>query len=458
MNQGRRGKTGEWISLVWMSLVLGYTVLFAAVPISQARLDAVIQQRIAVLLAGAAGLFYWLLALRRRGSGTKTGKWIWPMSFVLVYGLFQVVPLPLGLIRIVSPARAALADALPPVLPKPTWTPISVIPSTTLENVLLLAACAVIFLVIYSICSRLAARPFAASVPLMILAAGEGVLGVVQVSQQSIEGTVAVGTFAVRNHYSGFLEMILPLAVAYPLALLTRKNPRGRDMPLGAILLACAGFACAALILVGILDSVSRMGFLACILGLVVVALVGYGRGRTLRQNLTAIALVAAATVLAVVTLASSTLVTRFSKTDNIDRPAVWRDTTRLIAAYPVFGCGLGGFQSAFVKYKNSNPTLEQDYGHNDYLQYLSELGLIGFAAGLWAILLILAPLKQAWSQPYRPDVAWLAIGCAGSAAAIAFHSFADFNLYVPANMFLFAWILGMSAATKQLAREGGAY
>jgi hypothetical protein len=40
-----------------------------------------------------------------------------------------------------------------------------------------------------------------------------------------------------------------------------------------------------------------------------------------------------------------------------------------------------------------------------------------------------------------------LAIACAGSFTAILLHSFVDFNLYVPANSLLFAWIAGIGSA-----------
>jgi hypothetical protein len=37
-----------------------------------------------------------------------------------------------------------------------------------------------------------------------------------------------------------------------------------------------------------------------------------------------------------------------------------------------------------------------------------------------------------------------IALGCVGSIVAILLHSFADFNLYIPANALLFSAILGL--------------
>jgi O-antigen ligase len=58
--------------------------------------------------------------------------------------------------------------------------------------------------------------------------------------------------------------------------------------------------------------------------------------------------------ILAFVFLPTDQLIARFAdmaSTDDItadDRARVWSETLRLIAAYPVFGCGLGAYESGF--------------------------------------------------------------------------------------------------------------
>ena len=140
-------------------------------------------------------------------------------------------------------------------------------------------------------------------------------------------------------------------------------------------------------------------------------------------------------------------LVTRFGEIEEHgeDRSAVWHETLGLIGAYPIFGSGLGSYESAFLKFKTSSPALTQDYAHNDFLQYFAELGALGFALAVIPLSIVLARLR-AGIRHIRPDVRWLSLACAGSAVAIGLHSFVDFNLYVPANMFTLAWILGIAA------------
>jgi O-antigen ligase len=72
------------------------------------------------------------------------------------------------------------------------------------------------------------------------------------------------------------------------------------------------------------------------------------------------------------------------------------------------------------------------DSAHNDYLQYLAELGAPAFLVG---VLFMLGVFRQAirsgMNEPLS-DRRYVALACAGSFAAILLHSFVDFNLYIP--------------------------
>lgn len=106
-----------------------------------------------------------------------------------------------------------------------------------------------------------------------------------------------------------------------------------------------------------------------------------------------------------------------------------------MIREHLVTGVGMGGYETAFLRFRNVAPMNTVDYAHNDYLQYLAELGLVGF-------LLALGVLGRCL---YR-----MGLGLERSrlvAAAMGVHSLFDFNLYIPANALVLAWILGMATA-----------
>jgi len=327
-------------------------------------------------------------------------------------------------------------------------------PSATVFHCLLMVGCAVVFMVVYGVGCRLTSHPWAAAVPLMLLAAAEAALGLFQLAQGVKLESRIMGTYPVQNHYAGFLEMVLPFAALLPVAMLSATVPKSRQgTPAGPLLLACLCLGCAALILAGILYSSSRMGFVVALTSMSFVGLAAFARERPWRQIWPVLVAAPILAALAVVFLSPDALIARFADTD-ASRVPVWRDTLPLIAAYPVFGCGLGGYQSAFFKYKNSNPAFDQDYAHNDYLQYFAELGLVGFLIAGGPLAFLLVRLRTTWARPPNPDIGWLSLACAGSVLAIGLHSVVDFNLYVPANMFVFAWVLGIAAYSGRSNRK----
>ena len=150
------------------------------------------------------------------------------------------------------------------------------------------------------------------------------------------------------------------------------------------------------------------------------------------------------------VLLPSPALIERFGEliaTDQLDasfRMTVWRDSLDVVAAYPVFGCGLGGFLSAFSRYKTGAPQYDVDYAHNDYLQFLAEIGGIGFAvAAVFLIAVALALLRRVAACRDLEQKS-LAAACLASLLAIAAHSLVDFNLYIPANALAVSWVIGL--------------
>ena len=311
---------------------------------------------ISLLVLGLLALFY-----RPRTPVPRHEPWLrWPLIHLPAYAAFQLLPLPNPLLRLLSPARAEIQAAL-----GGNFAPLSVVPAATLRHFLRIAVYVLVFLLVRELAWRLSRRPWSLAFPLVAIAALEAALGLVQFYSKGSEG-LARGTYVNRNHYAGLLEMSLPFALMYPVAVL-RRNRSPDHSPVRPALIACAVLALAALILLGIIHSLSRMGFIAALVSLFVCGtaiLLQTARYKlwSASRKLLVVLFVAALILFGFIFLPPDQLIARFGQlafSDGItsqDRLQLWRETLPLIAAYPLFGCGLGGYESAFMKYKISEP------------------------------------------------------------------------------------------------------
>jgi tetratricopeptide (TPR) repeat protein len=125
-------------------------------------------------------------------------------------------------------------------------------------------------------------------------------------------------------------------------------------------------------------------------------------------------------------------------------RAPIWNDSRQLLSAYPVFGTGLGTYETAFPKYQTADVDWDYTFAHNDYLQLASELGALGFLIfGALFLTAVIKAVSAAWSEDWNARL--LGLGCTGALTAIGIHSLADFNLYIPANALLLSWVVGIS-------------
>jgi O-antigen ligase len=294
-------------------------------------------------------------------------------------------------------------------------------------------------------------RSWRVAFPLIVVASAESVLGLVQFFTTPVG--FAHGTYIHRNHFAALLEMVLPFAVAWPVTRMTRRRS-GTDTT-KTLRKACLGFTAAALILAAIVYSLSRSGISVALGSLVLMALVvvaSRGRGRA------ALAIAVVGTVLCLTgLLAPERLVDRFQGSFDSSgrlsdvRVRIWMDTARLIADNPVFGSGLGGFEPALYRYRTAALDSRVDYAHNDYLQALAELGFIGLGiAGVFLAALAAESIRAIRRSGQMP----LALPATAALAAIAAHSLTDFNLHIPANALVAAWVAGIVSGLAATATE----
>jgi O-antigen ligase len=424
---------------------------------------------------GLLGLVYYLVRVVWR-SGRNSQKGLSGLSVpilavlcgIVALCVLQLIPLPAGVLEIVSPSSleihraAAQAGAVGRWLPG--LYPISVTPSATIDTTLELLACIVVFALASDLAARERRRRWRLTIPFLAVALLEAVLGILQAGAGSKPGGVS-GTYQNHNHFAGLLEMSLPFAAMFAFGAWRRVTRREAVAWVG-ILEAWGGLAAVAAMLLAVAASLSRMGFIATLAGLFVsgtAVLVTEERSRRRRKWLPVAATAGVVLVLAAF-LPSSRFIQRFATgtgpgdISSDARFGIWRDAVHLAEAFPVLGCGLGAFQSANMRYQTVTPLLTVNFAHNDYLQLLAELG----AVGLLALLIVAAMVyRRLFRNLWERREPYFYAACLGSLVAIALHSFVDFNLYKPANAMVVAWVAGLASSygtTRSRGDDSGEY
>src|SRR5438445_1750524 len=115
------------------------------------------------------------------------------------------------------------------------------------------------------------------------------------------------------------------------------------------------------------------------------------------------------------------------------NRISIWRDTLGLIRHHPLLGTGLGSFSTVYPSVQTVFLHLLVEHAHCDYLEVASELGLPGAILVFGSIFWVLARTGGQYKKAEESFDKAVPLGCIGGVAAILVHSFADFNLYIPA-------------------------
>lgn len=384
----------------------------------------------------------------------KLPRWVAGCLVLLIaYIAFQFVPLPTSLLQIIDPHRAAFSHAAD-VATGRTWAaPIATtIPAGLLWFATLLA-CLAVFFCVRLLASELLPRLWLLIFPLIAMGVLEAAIGLMQVASGVDQAT---GTFNSRDHYGCLLELTIPVAVSCGLVFL-RRAPRPGSAFSPAIGAGICWLASVEMLL-AIFASLSRGATMAAIFGLCFLAAVEVTpvlRRKPARIGFLAALVTGAAVFLAVI--APSALQQRFTgalSTGSESRLDIWRESMPMLRHYFFTGTGLLSFESVFERYQRVAPHTIVNFAHNDYLEYLIELGIIGFALLMAFVTGVIRPIFQAIAFQRRQLRTWCA-GCAASIAALVLHSFFDFNLYVPADLMLACWIAGFGYAVANTTAAG---
>jgi tetratricopeptide (TPR) repeat protein len=135
-------------------------------------------------------------------------------------------------------------------------------------------------------------------------------------------------------------------------------------------------------------------------------------------------------------------------------RLRIWQTALGIIRDYLVFGSGFGTFGNLVGKYEPSRLYYHFDHAHCDFLEFISELGLVGFSIIVVMCLVYAMIALKRFSRRHDPFVLGFSVGLFGALTAIFFHSFTEFNLRIPSQAILLSILLALLLNVLDLNRK----
>jgi len=259
------------------------------------------------------------------------------------------------------------------------------------------------------------------------------------------------GFYICPNHLAGLLEVLGIFGLSI---VCWSRLPTWAKLFVGYAAVACY---------VGVILTGSRGGYLSVGASIVVFAVLSLFLLRSAGSSVmwkiggagAAIALVAI-TIAVIAVGHSNDLRSRATNVldDKNIRLDLWRAATQQWQLAPVAGTGAGTYLIYGRMFRSDRMQLDPIYVHNDYLHLLAEYGLIGAVLLLLflathvrhgvADFLRLGPKRVATSALIPSNALALNIGALCAVAAYTVHSVFDFNLHIPANLLLMAFVFGI--------------
>lgn len=418
------------------------------------------------------------------------------VPFLIFVGIvfFQIIPLPMSAIKFLSPKTYEIySDYLPdkedPNLkseiqnPKSEtapltlggegsvekWRTISINPhSTRIELFKILSYTAVFFLIVNNFKTRREINYLILAI--ILVGCFEAVYGFYEYSTGNKNILFAprkyhtdrlAGTYVNPNHLAGLLEMVIPIAVSFGICSLTIKGyPEetlfraklsllsSRKNFTNTLLLVFVALLAGALFL-----SQSRMGFIGFLISIGIFGV--YILRKFCKRTGLVLAIGGLSGVLCFAAwMGLNPLYKRLSTTNELsikDRTDIWKDTGGILRDFPVFGTGKGTFVDIYPKYKTIPYEVTYDHAHNDYLELLSEVGLLGFTVTIIGGGFFIYKIIRRLTKRQNAYVKNISVGFLCGIAAIVVHSITDFNMFITANALLFSVILALLTLTAHL-------
>jgi len=379
----------------------------------------------------------WLIDAARRKEIVflKTALFV-PLLIFLLFAAFQLIALPQVLIKSISWHTYRLYRDFANGHPAAgNFIPLSISPELSLGELLrVLSYFLTFFLAMNLFVSKRYVHLYINV--LIFLGLGISIWGII--GKFSNSASSSFGPFVNRNSFSGYINMVIPLGLGYSFS----------EMPLAKRVIY--GFSIGVMSL-GLFLSLSRSGILAYIFCIMLFILL-LGSKEKLKEKGGSLIYFWILTIFCLLIFLgqASAIISRFRGLFSDQAFVVfghgypWKDILRIWNDFPLFGIGLGTFSCISPMYKSIPVQSLFTYAHNDYLQLLTEAGAVGFLAVAVFFLAYLRQVLANWRKRHDHFAGCVVLGGIVSVSGMLLYSLLDFNLHIPANAFLFFFIMGI--------------
>ena len=388
------------------------------------------------------------------------------LSLFLLLILLQMLPLPPGIVKVISPKTFFLRNTLS-FEPSALSFRLSFVPfATKIEFLKWLTLSGLFFFLLNWRNSNKDVIPLI--IIIMFVGIAESLYGMLEffsghryILNLDMKISSVTGTFINRNYFAGYLLMVIPLSVGYFFSreVFQRSRFMGWRHWLssldGKTLLISFGII---VMILGLLFSASRMGIVSLLLSFSLMGFLFRKSQRGQRFSKTT-ALIFGLALLWAVWIGLDAVISRFFAVSEgfEERWRFWVNTFQIFKDFPLFGSGLGTFVHIFPMFRSFHIRGLVTHAENDFLQLLSEVGLIG--TGLLLILflfLFFRVVSGVRSLSQRDPQKYIGLGGVVGILALMFHSLVERNIQIPANAFLFTFIFALILRFSLSKKERG--
>jgi len=417
------------------------------------------------VVIGLAGAMVTCLALKflLRRDAKPVLSWAYlPLGLFLLFVVFQLIPLPEGFLRLISPHTVEVKKNLLSDLPGPGNLAVTFYPAGTVHDLRLALVVAAVF-----VCAvHVYRRPGAVRRLLTVVATLGGVLAVLAIAQ-IVTGTEKIywlietsktkvvrgGSFVNRNNFCMFMNLSLGASLAL---LLLKINDGLENIPKTLpnvlnwitspdarwvwILSGVIVVSMAAVFL-----SLGRGGVIALLLAATLTSMVMAIRRRLDGRAWIMVVLTLGAFI-CVLFLGFDAVYDRLSTLEDQHayegRWSIAKNAALAWTRFPLVGAGFGTHEVVFPMFNRAKGPSLYEYVENEYAQTAEETGALGLVLVAGFAFLVWRQYRRCLgSGGERTAVAY---GLGFSLVAALVHSVSDFGLHLPANGCLTAVFCGV--------------